>query len=195
MNLKRLNGIYRHMKSRCSNPNEPEYNLYGGRGITVCDEWINPTRAKTLGWVTLGWLAFKEWSLSHGYQDDLSIDRIDNNKGYSPDNCRWANSKTQSNNRRCVYSISYKGKTQTLSQWCDELGLKYQTILRRISVQHWSFEKAFETKSDARERAITYKNETKSLTQWCKDFGLDYKKTHKRIYRFHWSLEKAFEGK
>lgn len=193
---KRLNSIFRGMKDRCYNPKNYEYNKYGGRGIVVCDEWMNHERVKTLGRVTKGWVAFKEWALLNGYQDNLSIDRIDNNKGYSPDNCRWADAKTQSNNRGdFVYKITYKGKTQTLKQWCEELGLKYQTTLRRISVFHWSYKKAFETKCDAREKLITYKNESKSLTQWCKELGLDYRGTHRRIYRQHWSIERAFETK
>ncbi len=193
---KRLNTIFRSMKTRCYNPNCIEYSNYGGRGITICDEWLNSERVKTLGRVTKGWLAFKEWALLNGYQDNLSIDRIDNNKGYSPDNCRWADSKTQANNRGdFVFKITYKNRTQTLKQWCEELGLKYQTILKRIQVHHWSVEKALETKTDAREKLITYKNESKSLTQWCKELGLDYRGTHRRIYRLHWSLEKAFETK
>lgn len=194
MNIKRLNQIYRHMKDRCYNPKNYEYNKYGGRGIVVCDEWINHERVKTLGRVTKGWLAFKEWALSNGYKDNLSIDRINNDKGYSPDNCRWADAKTQSNNRGdFVYKITYKGKTQTLKQWCKELDLKYPTVLRRISVLHWPIEKALETKTDAREKLITYNNKSKSLTQWCNDLGLDYKATHRRLYRLKWSLERALE--
>ena len=192
---KRLNTIFRSMKNRCYNPKCYEYNVYGGRGITICDEWLNPERAKTSGRVTLGWLAFKDWALTHGYQDNLSIDRIDNNEGYSPSNCRWTDSKTQANNRGdFVFKITYKNKTQTLKQWCEELGLKYQTILKRIQVHNWPVEKALETKTDAREKLITYKNESKSLTKWCKDLGLDYYATRRRIYRLHWSLEKVFEN-
>lgn len=79
---------WRCMKKRCYNQNTSEYERYGGRGITVCEEWINSSDA------------FIEWALSHGYKEELQIDRIDNNKGYSPDNCRWVTPKVNMNNRR-----------------------------------------------------------------------------------------------
>ncbi len=81
------------MKTRCYNADDPHYERWGGRGITVCPEWLN------------NFQAFHDWAISHGYQDDLSIDRIDNDKGYSPENCRWASAKEQNNNKRNVKKV------------------------------------------------------------------------------------------
>lgn len=88
----RLYSIFRNMKQRCYNPNNPKYNSYGGRGITICDEWLNDFQM------------FYDWSMSHGYSDELTIDRINNDKGYSPQNCRWItweeNRKNSNHGRR-----------------------------------------------------------------------------------------------
>lgn len=86
----RIKYIFNGMKQRCNNPNHDSYKYYGGRGIKVCDEWLDKD----------GLLKFYEWSVANGYKEDLSIDRIDNYKGYSPQNCRWVTSLEQAHNKR-----------------------------------------------------------------------------------------------
>ena len=189
----RLNNIYTGMKQRCCNPKTNRYNDYGGRGIKVCDEWSNTERAKVRGCNTKGWLAFKEWALSHGYKDGLTIDRIDVNKGYSPDNCRWVTMKVQLNNRRDNNYVTYKGKTQTLTQWCEELNLCYNQTYRRIFIRNWDIEKAFEVKSNQYLKMLTYKGKTQCLRNWCKELNLNYSTMYRRITVKHWSAKKAFE--
>ena len=127
---KRLYNIWQHMKKRCYSTTAKNYQHYGGRGISVCDEWKN------------NYTAFYEWAMAHGYSDELSIDRIDNSKGYSPDNCRWADMKTQQNNRSYNKAITYNGKTQNAKQWAEELGINYKTLWNRLFNYKWDVEKA-----------------------------------------------------
>lgn len=144
MSRSRLNSIYQKMKERCYNTKCNRYYCYGGRGITICDEWNNNELSGKTN-CTKGWLAFKFWAFSHGYQEGLTIDRIDCNKGYSPENCRWITYKEQANNRRSNHLITYKGVTHNLSTWCELLNLNYDRVERRLNKCHWSVEKAFET--------------------------------------------------
>jgi hypothetical protein len=153
----RLNHIYKDMKRRCYSRNFKQYKDYGGRGICVCDEWIDKTRNGSPA--TKGWLAFKSWALSNGYKEGLSIDRIDNNKGYCPENCRWVDRRVQNNNTRKNRYIKYNGKTQSLADWCRELGLNYDRTKYRLNAGQWSVERAFSIKGRAttKERKVTGK--------------------------------------
>lgn len=127
----RLYRIWGAMRNRCDSPLNIHYNLYGGKGIKVCDEWYN-------------WFIFKDWALSHGYQDDLTIDRIDGNGNYEPSNCRWATVTEQANNVSTNKLLTYQGRTQTLAQWCDELNLDYFRTKARLNSCDYTVEEAFE---------------------------------------------------
>lgn len=115
----RLYRIWTNMKTRCINPNDPHFERYGRRGITVCDEWKNDFKA------------FYDWSMSNGYADDLTIDRIDNNGNYEPSNCRWVTVKEQNQNKRNVILITYDGETHTVTEWARKLNLGHDTIRQR----------------------------------------------------------------
>ena len=116
----RLYRIWKDMKTRCNNPNFPLYKVYGGRGIKVCNEWEDSFEN------------FYEWSMDNGYSDLLTIDRINNDKGYFPGNCRWSSRKEQSRNTSRNVLITYKGKTQCIADWAKESGINKNTIRNRL---------------------------------------------------------------
>ena len=146
---------WRHIKGRCNNPKDKAYKNYGGRGIKVCKEWQDNPKA------------FCDWALANGWQKGLSLDRIDNNKGYSPDNCRWVTRKVQNNNRRCTPHITYNGETHTIKEWSDILGIKYHTLFVRINTRNWGLDRAFNQKLRNRGESVKYnmKNKKQSLTK------------------------------
>lgn len=121
--------VWCDMKRRCQDEHGKDWENYGGRGIEVCDEWKND------------YVSFQRWALENGYSQGLTIDRIDVNKGYSPDNCRWADAVTQSRNRRNVHIITYNGKSQTLSAWAAEYNIPYEVLYYRCQ-RGWPIERA-----------------------------------------------------
>lgn len=126
----RLYKIWSDMKARCSNPNEISYPNYGGRGISVDSVWMD------------NFEEFYKWAMLNGYSDNLSIDRIDGSKDYSPQNCRWATRKEQANNTRRNFNISFNGETHTLSEWSEIVGIRAGTIRERLKQFEWSVEDA-----------------------------------------------------
>lgn len=129
----RLNNIWYGMKARCLNPNSDAYSNYGGRGIDICDEWVHD------------YVSFRDWALSNGYADDLTLDRINVNLGYYPDNCRWATNKQQSNNKRNNVLLDYNGTKFTYSELADLAGISMNTLWMRINKLGWTVEKAVNT--------------------------------------------------
>ena len=126
----RIYKIWTGMIERCENPNNDAYVRYGGRGIDVCSEWRD------------SFMRFYEWAIGSGYADGLTIDRVDNDKGYSSDNCRWATYREQANNMRTNLLLTHKGNTHTLSEWSEISGVKPSTIRKRVVELGWSIEDA-----------------------------------------------------
>ena len=123
----RINNIYRCMKARVNNKNNPVYKHYGGRGITICDEWQS-------------FEPFYEWAMSNGYADGLSIDRIDVNGNYCPENCRWVSNRKQHNNTRKTIWVIYLGETMPLSEFCERINAPYAKVYHRYRTRGWSIE-------------------------------------------------------
>jgi len=117
--------IWQSMSRRCDDVNNNQYKDYGGRGITVCDEWLK----------------FENFYNDMGDSNGLTLDRKNNNKGYYKDNCRWATRKEQQNNKRNNRILNFKDKSQSVSLWADEVGLIYNTLIARLN-HGWSVEDA-----------------------------------------------------
>jgi hypothetical protein len=148
---KKLYYAFTNMKTRCYNKNYFLYHRYGGRGITVCDEWLDSEMYD--GRSTKGWIAFKNWALSNGYADDLTIDRIDLYGNYEPSNCRWATMKQQLNNTRQNRHYTHDGVTHTLTEWQDITGIPAQRIKYRVN-KGWPEELIFDPENHQKNRVI-----------------------------------------
>lgn len=130
--------VWKSIKKRCNNVNDKCYKNYGARGIKVCDKWQND------------FMEFYNWSIQNGYKEEcsnkgknkLSIDRIDNNADYCPENCRWATNIQQARNKRNNLKVEYNGEVRVLRDLCDELNVPYTLIYNRIHVCGWNLEKA-----------------------------------------------------
>lgn len=120
------------MIERCENENNHSFHNYGERGITVCKKWRND------------FTAFCKWARENGYSPGLMIDRIDNDRGYSPKNCRWTDAKTQARNRRTNVVIEFQGESMTMIEWAETLGLEPHTLQKRFA-SGWSVERALTT--------------------------------------------------
>lgn len=135
----RLFHIWQDMRKRCYNTNAINYDRYGGRGITVCEEWRNKYEP------------FRDWAMANGYKDNLSLDRIENDGPYCPENCRWATASEQGNNRRSTHLLTYNGETHSINEWSRITGIAKSTIGNRL--------KAGATTEDALTRPVRRKKE------------------------------------
>lgn len=129
----RLAHIWKNMIARCYNPNSKSYKNYGAKGITVCDSWKNDFKI------------FEKWANKNDYSDNLTLDRIDNSKGYEPINCRWATYKEQANNKTNNVLIEFKNEKHTLSEWAEITGISIKK-LRNRRFKGWETERMLTTK-------------------------------------------------
>lgn len=127
----RLYTCWHNMIDRTTNTKNKAYKQYGARGITVCEEWKD-------------YLKFKEWAIKNGYSEELTLERIDNNRGYGPDNCKWADWDTQNNNKQQSRKISYNGEIKTIDQWAKQFNINRSTLTHRLN-KGWTLKKAIET--------------------------------------------------
>lgn len=116
----KLYNVWKSMRQRCLNKNNDDYSHYGGRGITICQDWLD------------SYIPFREWALANGYQDGLTIDRIDYNGNYCPENCRWITQHDQNRNRTNNRYITYNGVTKTMTDWAEEYNINLRTLKSRL---------------------------------------------------------------
>ena len=133
----RLYNVWSDMKKRCYNTKNVDYKNYGGRGITVCDEWMD-------------FQNFYEWAIANGYDEtaprgQCTIDRIDVDGCYEPENCRWVDRYIQMNNKRNNRILTYNGESHTLAEWCEIVNIPYNCLKSRLNKLHWSVEKTLTT--------------------------------------------------
>lgn len=129
-----LHNTWRGMKMRCDNPNYAGAHIYSERGIAVCKEWSD------------SFLEFDKWSKANGYAEGLTIDRVDNEKGYEPSNCRWVTPKVNSRNRRCTTMVTYRAEVVSFSELVERFGLEdHSTAIRHRIHRGWTADRAFDT--------------------------------------------------
>lgn len=175
----RLYTIWSNMKARCNRESHPQYKNYGGRGIKVNSKWNK------------SYCSFRKWSNENGYSKDLTIDRINNDKGYEPNNCRWVSRKIQNNNKRD--NIIVDETTVTLK--CEELKIDSRLILARMREQGMPFDEAVKLPQNFRHYKISYKDKEYSLKELCRELTLNYDTVYKRIKKYGWTLQRALDIK
>lgn len=134
----RLHREWRKIKQRCTNKNNTRWSDYGGRGICVCQEWMD------------SYEAFRDWALANGYRDDLTIERRDVNGNYCPENCCWATNQEQQHNRRNNHYITYNGETHTITEWARIYNMSENGLVHRI-LRGWEIERALTTPMQKRQ--------------------------------------------
>ena len=124
---------WKRMKNRCENKNSKDYKDYGGRGITICDEWQND------------FVEFLYWSLKHGWENGLSIERKDVNGNYCPENCCYIPLSEQPKNRTCTTRIEFNGEVHSISEWARIKGMNRSTLKERLNSKNYTLEEALNT--------------------------------------------------
>ncbi len=168
MRRTRLYNIWTQFKQRCTNKNNDRYEQYGGRGITVCDEWME-------------FEVFSKWANENGYKNSLSIDRLDVNGNYEPSNCKWSTGLEQSRNKRNTRYVTINEVTKSLSEWSEESGIPYKTLQRRLYTG--CKEENLLAPIGYQHNLLEINGEKKTMNAWAKEAGLPFSTVKRRYQR------------
>lgn len=169
----KIYNVWSGIKRRCYNPHQKSYKNYGGRGIIMCDEWLK------------NFQTFYNWAINNGYEEGLTIDRINNNGNYEPSNCRWVRSQDQTKNLRTNHYITYNNETHCLSKWAEIYNIPKNVMYTRVSLG-WDFEKIISTppKTNKKSKLYEYQGIYKTLNEWCKFLNIEPSTFYKRLKKY-----------
>lgn len=172
----RLYTMFLGIKARCYNQKNISYKWYGGKGIKICNEWLDDFKS------------FYDWAISNGYDESLprgvqTLDRIDGNKDYEPSNCRWITLAEQQRNKEHLKRYSYNGETHLLCEWSEILGINFSLLRSRVCDYGWTLEEAVENKKYAKVKLkkITIDGQELSVREWSEKLGIPENRIRQRL--------------
>lgn len=177
----RIYRIWKGIKRRCSKDTVKHWEDYGGRGISMCDEWKED------------FMSFYKWSMNNGYKECLSIDRIDVNGNYEPSNCRWATQKQQSRNKRGTIRVLYRDELMPLMDACEKIGISEDVVLSRMKRGASGEEallKPVKKTSHMKPYQIRFNGKTNTISGWAREVGVDRKTISYRLSH-GWTIEET----
>lgn len=179
-----LYSVRKSMIQRVTKPSNCHYALYGGRGIKICEEWLKSPSS------------FFDWALKNGYKRGMSIDRIDNNGDYCPENCRWVTQKEQTRNTRRNNKITFNGETMCISDWAKKLGFSHQVAINKRIKMGWSVERALSVPcgKEVYHNLFLLNNKVVCLEEICKITGFRRFNYYARKQRGKKTIKELFDG-
>ncbi len=165
------------MKRRCDNPNERSYARYGGRGISYDPRWSS----------------FENFLADMGEcPPNMTLERLDVDGDYNPENCTWIPPKEQPRNRRDTIHVLYQAQERSLAEWSEILGIPYKTLWHRLRTAGWPVKRAFETPVNDYLEQISYRGKTQHLAAWSRELDIPYHMLYLRLKRYGWTVDRAF---
>ncbi len=182
--MERLYSVWSNMRNRCNNSRCKDYRYYGGKGVTVCQEWND-------------YYKFRKWAYDNGYQPNcgLTIERNDVCGNYCPENCSWVTRKEQCNNMTSNKLLTLNGETHNIAVWSEKTGIPYTVLESRVTGYGWSDERALTTPVNAHRKQYEFNGVWGDLKELSRRFGINYHTLYNRINSYHWDIDRALTEK